>query len=96
MLRCLGFWLCHCLLVARETSKTPYRSVSTAQLSFPVSTVQDVPPPNQHLKIQRSESGRLRVLDLESVRAFRLRESADERDHQRLGRRSATVGLSRG
>src|SRR5690606_23888022 len=38
------------------TSKTPYRSVSTAQLSFQVTTVQDVPPPNHHHKLLRGAS----------------------------------------
>lgn len=55
-----------------STSKTPYRSVSTAQLSFPVSTVQDVPPPNQHLKILRGASPDVFVLDLESRQSFPL------------------------
>lgn len=55
-----------------STSKTPYRSVSTAQLSFPVTTVQDVPAPNQHLKVLRGVSPDVFVLDLESRQSFPL------------------------
>jgi len=55
-----------------STSSTPYRSVSTAQLSFAVTEVQDVPPPNQHLKVLRGASPDVFVLDLESRQSFPL------------------------
>jgi len=46
--------------------------VSTAQLSFAVTEVQDVPPPNQHLKVLRGASPDVFVLDLESRQSFPL------------------------
>jgi len=55
-----------------STSATPYRSVSTAQLSFGVTEVQDVPAPNQHLKVLRGVSPDVFVLDLESRQSFPL------------------------
>ncbi len=59
-----------------STSKTPYRSVSTAQLSFAVTEVQDVPAPNQHLKVLRGASpDRVRARPREPFRAFRSRAS---------------------
>lgn len=55
-----------------STSSTPYRSVSTAQLSFPVTSVQDVPPPNERLKVLRGTGSGVFVLDLESRQSFPL------------------------
>lgn len=48
------------------TSATPYRSVDTAELTFAVQQVLDVPPPNEHLKVLTGGGSDVFVLDLES------------------------------
>ncbi len=53
------------------SSSTPFRSVASTELSFAVTEVLDVPPPNQHLKVLRSDSSRLLyLLDLEKRQSF--------------------------
>ncbi len=55
-----------------STSETPYRSVDTAELSFTVSEVIDVPAPNAHLKVLRGQSSDIFVLDLNKRQSFPL------------------------
>ncbi len=55
-----------------STSETPYRSVDTAQLSFTVSTVLDVPKPNAHLKVLRGNGQDIFILDLHKRQSFPL------------------------
>lgn len=62
----IGFWS------LGETSATPYRSVQTAELSFTVGRVDDVPAPNQHLKVLSSDSKDVYVLDLNKRQSFPL------------------------
>lgn len=63
----IGFWS------LGETSATPYRSVQTAELSFAVGRVDDVPAPNQHLKVLSSSSDQdVYVLDLNKRQSFPL------------------------
>lgn len=62
----IGFWS------LSSTSETPYRSVDTAELSFAVQEVLDVPAPNAHLKVLRGAGSDLFVLDLERRQSFPL------------------------
>lgn len=62
----IGFWS------LSSTSETPYRSVDTAELSFSVQEVIDVPEPNAHLKVLRGAGSDLFVLDLERRQSFPL------------------------
>lgn len=65
-----------------STSETPYRSVDTAQLSFAVQDVLDVPPPNAHLKVLRGTGSDIFVLDLNKRQSFPLNTSfVDARVH---------------
>lgn len=61
-----------------STSETPYRSVDTAELSFVVSRVLDVPPPNAHMKILRGPGSDVFVLDLDKRQSFPLNTSYDD------------------
>lgn len=70
----IGFWS------LGSTSATPYRSVSTAQLSFAVTDVQDVPAPNERLKVLRGNSSDVFVLDLESRQSFPLESKFSSAD----------------
>lgn len=54
------------------SSATPYRSVDTAELSFRVEEVLDVPPPHEHLKVLSGPSSDVFVLDLHSRQSFPL------------------------
>lgn len=81
----IGFWS------LGETSATPYRSVQTAELSFVVEHVDDVPAPNQHLKVLSSTSAQnVYVLDLNRRQSFPLLTDATgpalsvSRDGERL------------
>lgn len=61
-----------------STSETPYRSVDTAELSFVVSRVLDVPAPNSHLKVLRGEGSDIFVLDLNRRQSFPLNTSFED------------------
>jgi hypothetical protein len=54
------------------TSATPYRSVDTAELSFPIERVLDVPAPHAHLKVLIGSSSDVFVLDLQSRQSLPL------------------------
>jgi len=62
----IGFW------ALGRTSETPYRSVDTAELSFVVAEVIDVPSPNSHLKILLGPGSHIFVLDLKQRQSFPL------------------------
>jgi len=55
-----------------STSATPYRSVDTAELSFPIERVLDVPAPHAHLKVLVGPSSDVFVLNLQSRQSFPL------------------------
>lgn len=61
-----------------STSETPYRSVDTAELSFVVTRVLDVPSPNSHLKVLRGEGSDIFVLDLNRRQSFPLNTSFED------------------
>jgi hypothetical protein len=55
-----------------STSETPYRSIDTAELSFVVADVLDVPEPHARLKVLRGSGSDLFVLDLDKRQSFPL------------------------
>lgn len=58
-----------------STSSTPYRSVDTAELSFVVTKVLDVPAPHAHMKVLRGDGSDIFVLDLNRRQSFPLNTS---------------------
>ncbi len=61
-----------------NASATPYRSVSSTELSFTVTEVLDVPAPNAHLKVLLGQSSDVFVLDLKTRQSFPLHTKLDQ------------------
>ena len=59
-------------------SDTPYRSLSTTQLSFAVKEVLDVPAPSAHLKVLQGKDDQILILDLDRRESSPINGSASQ------------------